>query len=86
MILLMVAIGRLPMKAFLLLVTWLTYNQSPSNYQVPFSSAEACEAARLQVIKDAERIRQQQAAGLDQRMAALQGTALPSVSAVCVAQ
>jgi len=44
--------------AFLLLVTWLAYNQPPDHYQVPFSSNEACEAARLQLIKDAERIGQ----------------------------
>ena len=42
------------MEAFLLLVTWLAYNQPPDHYQVPFSSNEACEAARLQLIKDAE--------------------------------
>jgi len=46
------------MMAFLLLVTWLGYVQPPSHYQVEFSSNEACEAARLQLIKDAERIRQ----------------------------
>jgi hypothetical protein len=46
------------MMAFLLLVTWLAYNQPPDHYQVPFSSNEACEAARLQLIKDAERIGQ----------------------------
>jgi hypothetical protein len=44
------------MEAFLLLVTWLAYAQPPSHYQVPFSSKEACEAARLQLIKDTERI------------------------------
>jgi hypothetical protein len=31
------------MMAFLLLVTWLAYGQPPSDYQVPFSSNEACE-------------------------------------------
>ena len=46
------------MMTFLLLVTWLAYGQSLSDYQVPFSSNEACEAARLQLIKDAERIGQ----------------------------
>jgi hypothetical protein len=46
------------MMAFLLLVTWLSYGQPPSDYQVPFSSNEACEAARLQLIKDIERIGQ----------------------------
>jgi hypothetical protein len=46
------------MKAFLLLVTWLASNQPPSHYQVQFSSNETCEAARQQLIKDAERIGQ----------------------------
>jgi hypothetical protein len=46
------------MMAFLLLVTWLGYAQPPSHYQVEFSSNEACEAARLKLIKDAERIGQ----------------------------
>jgi hypothetical protein len=46
------------MTAFLLLVTWLSSAQPPSQYEVEFSSNEACEAARLQLIKDAERIRQ----------------------------
>ena len=44
------------MMAFLLLVTWLSSAQPPSHYEVEFSSNEACEAARLQLIKDAERI------------------------------
>jgi hypothetical protein len=39
-------------------VTWLAFGQPPSHYQIPFSSNEACEAARLQLIKDAERIGQ----------------------------
>ena len=43
---------------FLLLVTWLAYGQPPSDYQVEFSSNEACEAARLKLIKDGERIGQ----------------------------
>jgi hypothetical protein len=76
------------MKSFLLMVTWLTYDQPPSNYQVPFSSSEACEAARLQVIKDAERIRQEMLARAKGN-AVLQMNAVvnaPSASAVCVAQ
>jgi hypothetical protein len=48
----------LPMKAFLLLVTWFASNQPPSHYQVQFSSNQTCEAARQQLIKDAERIGQ----------------------------
>jgi hypothetical protein len=40
---------------FLLLVTWLMYDQPASNYQVGFSSLEACEAARNQLIKDASK-------------------------------
>jgi hypothetical protein len=79
------------MKTFLLMVTWLAVNQPPSNYQVTFSSMEACEAARLKVISDAERMRQDKVnqvlqSGLGQTMAALEGAGVPSVSAVCVAQ
>lgn len=47
------------MKTFLLLVTWIIHNQAPSNYQVAFASIEACDAAQLKVINDAERMRQE---------------------------
>ena len=80
--------------AFLLLVTWLGYVQPPSHYQVEFSSNEACEAARLQLIKDAERIRQSmiERATQDRQIGSNNKTALlmeaisnaPYVSAVCV--
>jgi hypothetical protein len=81
------------MMAFLLLVTWLGYNQPPDHYQVPFSSNEACEAARLQLIKDAERIRQLmiERANAQDRLGSNNKTSLvmaaianaPYVSAVC---
>jgi len=78
---------------FLLLVTWLASGQPPSNYQVPFSSNEACEAARLQLIKDAERIGQamiERASAQDRQIGGNNKTALlmaaisnaPYVSAV----
>jgi hypothetical protein len=81
------------MMAFLLLVTWLGYAQPPSHYQVEFSSNEACEAARLKLIKDAERIGQSmierataQQIGSNNKttllMAAISNA--PYVSAVCV--
>src|SRR5262249_35492140 len=83
------------MMTFLLLVTWLAYGQPPSDYQVPFSSNEACEAARLQLIKDAERIGQsmiERASAQDRQIGGNNKTALlmaaisnaPYVSAVCV--
>lgn len=77
------------MKTFLLLVTWLVHDQPPSNYQVTFSSSESCEAARLKVIDDAKRIRQDkidQARALGGMMVMAQELAAPSVSAVCVPQ
>jgi hypothetical protein len=78
-------------KTFLLLVTWLMYDQPPGNYQVTFSSLEAFEAARLKVVNDAQRVRQDKIdqalrSGLDQHTAARLGAVSPSVSAVCVAQ
>jgi hypothetical protein len=87
--------AEVPMMAFLLLVTWLGYAQPPSHYQVEFSSNEACEAARLQLIKDAERIGQsmiERATAQDRQIGGNNKTALlmaaisnaPYVSAVCV--
>ena len=80
--------------AFLLLVTWLGYAQPPSHYQVEFGSNEACEVARLKLIKDAERIGQSmiERAAQDRQMGSNNKTALlmaaisnaPYVSAVCV--
>ena len=67
------------MMAFLLLVTWLGYAQPPSHYQVEFSSNETCEAGRLQLIKDAERIGQsmatagKQESGPEPRLAGARG-------------
>src|SRR5262245_59929653 len=86
---------RVTMTTVLLLVTWLAYGQPPSDYQVPFSSNEACEAARLQLIKDAERIGQsmiERATAQDRQIGGNNKTALlmaaisnaPYVSAVCV--
>jgi len=86
---------RVTMTTFLLLVTWLAYGQPPSDYQVPFSSNQACEAARLQLIKDAERIGQamiERANAQDRQIGGNNKTALlmaaisnaPYVSAVCV--
>ena len=83
------------MMAFLFLVTWLGYAQPASHYQVEFSSNEACEAARLKLIKDAERIGQsmiERATAQDRQMGSNNKTALlmaaisnaPYVSAVCV--
>jgi hypothetical protein len=83
------------MMTFLLLVTWLAYGQPPSDYQVPFSSNEACEAARLQLIKDGERIGRamiERATAQDRQIDGNNKTALlmaaisnaPYVSAVCV--
>ena len=85
------------MKPFLLLVTWLASNQPPSHYQVQFSSNETCEAARQQLIKDAERIGQamiERATAQDRQIGSGNKTSLlmaamantPYVSAVCVAE
>jgi hypothetical protein len=43
------------MKAFLM-VTWIIAGQPPSSYQTPFATMEACQAARIAVIQDADRL------------------------------
>jgi hypothetical protein len=79
------------LKTFLLLVTWFTPGQPTTNYQVAFNSPETCEAARLKVITDAQRVRQDKIdqasrSVLGQQMAVAAEMSAPSVSAVCVAQ
>jgi hypothetical protein len=75
-------------KAFILLVTWFTPGQPTTSYQVTFSTVETCGAARLQVLMDAERLKQET---FNRYSDAPMGPLLaaghtPSVSAVCVAQ
>jgi hypothetical protein len=79
-------------QTILLLVTVFTPGQATSNYQVAFGSQKACDIARLQVIKDIERVRQENLdralrSGVGEYAAGLlAATASPSVSAVCAAQ
>ena len=37
---------------WILLVTWLTYNQPPQSYQTEFASKEACELARRGLVAE----------------------------------
>lgn len=79
---------------FVLLVTWLVSGQPPNSYQVIFSSAEACEAARQGVLADGRRVKAEhdqvqinaaKALGTDPAIF-LAGNLSPNVTAVCAAQ
>jgi hypothetical protein len=74
---------------FVLLVTWLVSGQPPNSYQIVFSSAEACEAARRGVLADGRReqvqINAAKALGQDPAIF-LAGNRPPAVTAVCAAQ
>lgn len=59
----------------LLLVTWIV-NNAANSYQIEFDSREKCDAARLALIADRDRIRGKMAA-------APLGFQFPEVSAVC---
>jgi hypothetical protein len=78
-------------KALLLLVTWLVYDQPPSSYQVSFQSLEMCEAARDAVLMERERLKQE-VEQRDAQRAREPGVIYappeipPAVSAICVAQ
>jgi hypothetical protein len=52
----LVSPSRTAEKPFTLLVTWLVYNQPPASYQTEFSSQQACEAARNQIVKEQNRL------------------------------
>lgn len=58
-----------------LLVTWFVYAQTPTSYQVSFSSVAACETARAALMKEAARFK-----------AETERINNPQVSTVCVAQ
>jgi hypothetical protein len=45
------------MKTYLLLVTWIVSGQPPNSYQATFNSAETCEAARLAVLAESQRLK-----------------------------
>jgi len=66
---------------FLMLLTWRT--QPTTNYQVTFDSLESCESARLQVIGDAERMRQELRHDPDPELGRLQSMQI-LVSALCL--
>ena len=72
---------------FVLLVTWFVYGSSPSSYQVAFKSKETCEAARLAILHDADRLNSE----LDQKIRERAGGGIGAtyrqpkqVSATCV--
>jgi len=77
---------------YILMVTWFTPIQPPNSYQVTFSSADACDAAKQQVMADAERLKQakieqgRQLPNFGVEMGAVAGLSAPYVSAVCAKQ
>jgi hypothetical protein len=68
---------------FLLMVTWLTYNQPPVSSQSEFTSMVNCEAAKAQIIAEGERLRRESDAYYVRIHAMFPGIP-PRVSAVCV--
>jgi hypothetical protein len=75
---------------WLLLVTWIIPGQPPqtSSYQTQFSSQQTCAAARDDVLRSTQAIREQMwaEAGNNQRMQQALLLMFPHVSAVCSAQ
>jgi hypothetical protein len=51
------AAGRSPRsRSILLLARWIIAGQPPSSYQTPFSTMEACQAARTAVVEESVRL------------------------------
>lgn len=44
------------MNAFVLAVTWFVVNQPPSNYQMTYTTREACDSAKAQLFAEAKRL------------------------------
>jgi hypothetical protein len=73
---------------FVLLVTWIMSRHPPSSYQVEFDSEAACESARIKVLLDGKRLKDEfhqilVTAGRANTMFEL---AAPTVSAICSAK
>lgn len=73
------------MFTVLLLVSWITFGMPASNYQVAFKSMESCEKARIAVLQDAERLRNQMKTEYTERAPTV-FYPLPIITAVCVKQ
>lgn len=73
---------------YLLLVTWIVFNQAPASYQVQFQSLADCQAAKAAVEADATRVKTEAAkppANLPPGTFYNPGPP-PVVSALCVVQ
>ena len=74
---------------FVLMVTWLVFNQPPSTTQTVFTSRANCEAARQQVLNQEAGIRAdiaRQVADAARGGGAYNPGPLPQVIAVCAAR
>ena len=68
---------------FLLLVTWLIYNQPPVSSQSEFTSMANCEAAKSQIVAEEERLSRESDRYYARIHAMFPGIP-PKVSAICV--
>jgi hypothetical protein len=74
------------MTMYVLMVTWFYFNQSPVNYQTEFASAELCEGARVDLLHEEIRLRQEseERSKQDQARGIVRGSiTTPTVSAIC---
>jgi hypothetical protein len=70
---------------YVLLVTWLTYNQPPASYETVFSDQVSCEAARGKLIAEGELLRVESDEHYARIHALVPGIP-PKVVAVCAKQ
>jgi len=71
---------------FVLLVTWFAFNQAPRSYQSSFASERACQAAKQQLIGEAQRLKadsDREVERLAQRGTISNPIPPPTVTAVC---
>ncbi len=72
----------------ILLVTWFYYGQPPATSQTQFSSMEACNVARVTILRDAARIREEtdRQVQLERTRGVISNPIVPTVSAICAVQ
>lgn len=72
----------------ILLVTWFYYGQPPAASQTQFTTMEACNLARINILRDAARFREEadRQVQLERTRGVLLNPIVPTVSAICAVQ
>jgi hypothetical protein len=76
----------------ILLLTWLPLGQSVSNHHIVFSSMQACQSARVEILKERDRLFAAEAESYRRAQASAKpgviynAKPIPDISAICLSR